>query len=119
MRLALDDFGTGYSSLGRLRHLPFDIVKVDRSFVARVTEEREGAVVQSILEMATTMGLEVVAEGIETNAQALALRARGCRLGQGFHFSRPVPPEAMDAILAVGRLPLPRRRLHALPAHSA
>jgi len=119
VRLALDDFGTGYSSLGRLRHLPFNIVKIDRSFVSRITQEQEGAVVQSILEMATTMGLEVVAEGIETQAQLLALRARGCRLGQGYHFSRPVPPEAVDAILAVGQLPLPRRRLQALPARGA
>ena len=119
VRLALDDFGTGYSSLGRLRHLPFDIVKVDRSFVSRVTQEQEGAVVQSILEMATTMGLEVVAEGIETQAQLLALRARGCLLGQGYHFSRPVPPEALAAILAVGRLPLPRRRLQSVPAQGA
>ncbi len=119
VRLALDDFGTGYSSLGRLRHLPFDIVKIDRSFISRVTEEPEGAVVQSILEMAATMGLEVVAEGIETQAQLLALRARGCRLGQGFHFSRPVPAEATDAIVAVGTLPLPRRRLTAVAAPGA
>ncbi|MGI8657764.1 MAG: putative bifunctional diguanylate cyclase/phosphodiesterase [Candidatus Limnocylindria bacterium] len=119
VRLALDDFGTGYSSLGRLRHLPFHIVKIDRSFVSRITQDPEGAVVQSILEMATTMGLEVIAEGIETQAQLAALRARGCRLGQGFHFSRPVPPEAVDAIVALGRLPLPRRRLHAVAAPGA
>ncbi|MEO7267291.1 MAG: EAL domain-containing protein [Candidatus Limnocylindria bacterium] len=119
VRLALDDFGTGYSSLGRLRHLPFQIVKIDRSFVSRITQNPEGAVVQSILEMAMTMGLEVVAEGIETHAQLAALRARGCRLGQGFHFSRPVPPEAVGPIVAVGRLPLPRRRLHAVAAPGA
>jgi len=119
VRLALDDFGTGYSSLGRLRNLPFDIVKIDRTFVARVTQEKEGAVVQSILEMASTMGLEVVAEGIETQAQLLAMRARGCLQGQGYHFSRPVPPEALAAILAVGRLPLPRRRLQAVAARTA
>jgi len=119
VRLALDDFGTGYSSLGRLRQLPFHIVKIDRSFVSRITQEPEGAVVQSILEMAMTMGLEVVAEGIETQAQLAALRARGCRLGQGFHFSRPVPPEAVAPIVAVGRLPLPRRRLQAVAAPGA
>ena len=119
VRMALDDFGTGYSSLGRLRHLPFDIVKIDRSFVSKITQEQEGAVIQSILEMATAMGLEVVAEGIETQAQLLALRARGCRLGQGFYYSRAVPPEAVESILAVGRLPIPRRRLQALPARSA
>ena len=94
-------------------------MKIDRSFVSRITQEQEGAVVQTILEMAATMGLEVVAEGIETQAQLLALRARGCVLGQGFHFSRPVPAEALEAILAVGRLPLPRRRLQALPAQGA
>lgn len=110
VHLALDDFGTGYSSLGRLRHLPFDMVKIDRSFVSRITREQEGAVVQSILEMAATLNLEVVAEGIETHSQLLALRARGCLVGQGYYFSAPVPPEAVIPILAVGRLPLPRRR---------
>ncbi|CAN5395353.1 hypothetical protein BH24CHL10_BH24CHL10_09250 [soil metagenome] len=65
------------------------------------------------------MGLEVVAEGIETQAQLLALRARGCRLGQGFYYSRAVPPEALESILAVGRLPIPRRRPQALPARGA
>ena len=119
VRMALDDFGTGYSSLGRLRHLPFDIVKIDRSFVSKITQEQEGAVVQSILEMATAMGLEVVAEGIETQAQLLALRARGCRLGQGFYYSRAVPPEALEPILAIGHLPIPRRRLQAVAAHGA
>jgi len=119
VHLALDDFGTGYSSLGRLRHLPFDSVKIDRSFVSRVDREQEGAVVQSILEMAGTLRLEVVAEGIETQAQLVALRARGCVLGQGFHFSRPVPPEAVAPIIAVGRLPLPRRRPHAMQAREA
>ncbi len=119
VRIAIDDFGTGYSSLSRLRHLPFDIVKIDRSFIAQVVHDREGAVVQSILEMAGTMNLEVVAEGIETAAQLSALRARGCLLGQGFYFSQPVPPEALAAILAVGRLPLPRRRPYALSARGA
>jgi len=119
VRLALDDFGTGYSSLGRLRHLPFDIVKIDRSFISRVDREKEGAVVQSILEMAGTMNLEVVAEGIETQAQLVALRARGCAMGQGFYFSAAIPPEAVSPILAVGRLPLPRRRLQALSLRGA
>jgi diguanylate cyclase (GGDEF)-like protein/PAS domain S-box-containing protein len=119
VRLALDDFGTGYSSLGRLQHLPFDVVKIDRSFISRVTQEQEGAVVRSIIEMAATMGLEVVAEGIETPAQLSALRTLGCRLGQGYYFSRPVPPEALAAILAVGRLPLPRPRLQVVPARGA
>ncbi len=119
VRLALDDFGTGYSSLGRLRHLPFDIVKIDRSFISRVDREKEGAVVQSILEMASTMKLEVVAEGIETQAQLVALRGRGCALGQGFYYSAAVPPEAVGPILALGRLPLPRRRLQALSLRGA
>jgi diguanylate cyclase (GGDEF)-like protein/PAS domain S-box-containing protein len=119
VRLALDDFGTGYSSLGRLRHLPFDIVKIDRSFISRVDREKEGAVVRSILEMAGTMNLEVVAEGVETQAQVLALLARGCLMGQGFLYSQAVPPEAVAPILAVGRLPLPRRRPQALRARGA
>jgi len=119
VRVAIDDFGMGYSSLSRLRRLPVDIVKIDRSFVSRVAHDREGAVVQSILDMAASMDLEVVAEGIETVAQLAALRARGCVLGQGFYFSQPVPPEAMEAILAVGRLPLARRRPYVVSARGA
>ncbi len=110
IRLALDDFGTGYSSLARLGRLPVDMVKIDRSFIAALGHDREAALVQTILDLARTMHLEVVAEGIETEAQLTALRARGATVGQGYYFSRPVPGEAIAPILAAGRLPLRQRR---------
>lgn len=114
IRLALDDFGTGYSSLGRLRRFPVDIVKIDRSFVTAMTKDREGILVQSIIDLGRTLKMEVVAEGIETHAQLVALRARGATVGQGYYFAQPLPPDAVPAVLAVGKLPLPRRRRRAI-----
>lgn len=110
IRLALDDFGTGYSSLARLRRFPVDIVKIDRSFVSAITKSREGVLVQSILDLGRSLDMEVVAEGIETEAQMLALRARGAQLGQGYYFARPMAPNAVPATLAAGKLPLPLKR---------
>jgi len=101
--LLLDDFGTGYSSLNHLHSLPFDVLKIDRSFVTRMTEgEQPLQIVRTIVELARVMGMEVVAEGIETHAQYMLLRQLGCRFGQGFLFSRPVPAATMGAML---RLP--------------
>jgi EAL domain-containing protein (putative c-di-GMP-specific phosphodiesterase class I) len=101
--LLLDDFGTGYSSLNHLHSLPFDILKIDRSFVTRMTEgDQPLQIVRTIVELARVMGMEVVAEGIETNEQYMLLRELGCRFGQGFLFSRPVPAETISAML---RLP--------------
>jgi len=101
--LLLDDFGTGYSSLNHLHSLPFDVLKIDRSFVTRMTEgEQPLQIVRTIVELARVMGMEVVAEGIETHEQYRLLRQLGCRFGQGFLFSRPVPAETVSAML---RLP--------------
>ncbi|MDQ4035394.1 MAG: EAL domain-containing protein [Chloroflexota bacterium] len=111
VRLALDDFGTGYSSLERLRRFAVDIVKIDRSFVTAITRDREGVLVQSIIDLGRSLGMRVVAEGMETQAQVVALRARGAAFGQGYYFSKPVPAAAIGPILAVGRLPLTSRRL--------
>ena len=111
VRLALDDFGTGYSSLERLRRFPVDIVKIDRSFVKAVDRDREGMLIQSIIDLGRSMGMQVVAEGIETEAQLAAVRARGATVGQGFYFSKAVPAAAMGPIVAIGQLPLPKRRL--------
>jgi diguanylate cyclase (GGDEF)-like protein/PAS domain S-box-containing protein len=119
VRLALDDFGTGYSSLDRLRRFPVDIVKIDRGFVAGVTRERDGALVQSIIDLGQSLSMAVVAEGVETNAQAIALHDRGVVFGQGYYYSRPVPAEAMPALLAGGQLPLRRHRVRAVTAHTA
>jgi diguanylate cyclase (GGDEF)-like protein/PAS domain S-box-containing protein len=89
IQIYLDDFGTGYSSLSHLHQLPLDGLKIDRSFVSGTLD---AAVVQSILTLAHGLGVGVVAEGIEEAGQLAALRAMGCRLGQGFLFSRPTEP---------------------------
>jgi EAL domain-containing protein (putative c-di-GMP-specific phosphodiesterase class I) len=92
IQIYLDDFGTGYSSLSHLHQLPLDGLKIDRSFVRGTVDT---AVVQTILTLAHSLGVGVVAEGIEEAAQLAALRSMGCRLGQGYLFSRPVEPEAV------------------------
>ncbi len=89
VRLALDDFGTGYSSLSYLRRFPMDVLKIDRSFVRDV--DAESALVRAIVAMGESLGLALVAEGIERAEQADVVRALGCGMGQGFLFSRPVP----------------------------
>ena len=110
IRLALDDFGTGYSSLERLRRFAVDIVKIDRSFVTAITQDREGVLVQSIIDLGRSLGMEVVAEGVETPAHVRALRARGVVYGQGYYYSRAVSADGVRALLAGGRLPRRRRR---------
>jgi diguanylate cyclase (GGDEF)-like protein/PAS domain S-box-containing protein len=90
VRLALDDFGTGYSALGYLKRFPFDIVKVDRSFVRGLGEDAgDSAIVGAVLGMARALGMAVVAEGIETETQLACLRELGVDYGQGFYFARP------------------------------
>jgi diguanylate cyclase (GGDEF)-like protein/PAS domain S-box-containing protein len=96
--LVLDDFGTGYSSLAYLQRFPLDALKIDRAFVAEMTEDsRASALVEAIATMARSLGLTVVPEGIETQAQREALIALGCRYGQGFFFGRPEPASAYQA----------------------
>jgi len=119
IRLALDDFGTGYSSLARLRRFPVDIVKIDRSFVTAINKGREGVLVQSILDLGRSLDMEVVAEGIETEAQMLALRARGATLGQGYYFARPLHQDAVTTVLSIGKLPLPLKRRRTTVARGA
>jgi diguanylate cyclase (GGDEF)-like protein/PAS domain S-box-containing protein len=97
VRLCIDDFGTGYSSLSYLHELPIDALKIDRSFVQAMGEdERKIKIVHSILLLGKGLGIEVVAEGVETEAQADALRKLGCELAQGYLFSRPVPLEHLS-----------------------
>jgi EAL domain-containing protein (putative c-di-GMP-specific phosphodiesterase class I) len=101
--LLMDDFGTGYSSLNHLHSFPFDVLKIDRSFVGRMTEgEQPLQIVRTIIELARVMGMDVVAEGIETQEQYRLLRQMGCRYGQGFLFARPLSAQAMTDLL---RLP--------------
>ncbi|GIJ47963.1 hypothetical protein Val02_48490 [Virgisporangium aliadipatigenens] len=102
IRIAIDDFGTGYSSLAYLHTLPVDILKIDRSFIMRHTDSprAEGtAVTRAIVDLAGSLRLATVAEGVETGAQAELLRRLGCSLAQGYHFSRPVPPERIAELL--------------------
>jgi EAL domain-containing protein (putative c-di-GMP-specific phosphodiesterase class I) len=90
-RIALDDFGTGYSSLYNIRKFALDCLKIDRSFIDGMGRERESAaIVQSIIHLGRALGLGVVAEGVESEAQLQALRVAGCSHMQGFLFSRPV-----------------------------
>ena len=99
VRIALDDFGTGYSSLSYLEQLPIDILKIDRSFVSAIGEEREGVgLAPAIVQLARTLGHMPIAEGVETAEQAEALRHLGCRLAQGYHLA--VPQDSAD----IGRL---------------
>lgn len=96
-RLALDDFGTGYSSLLHLQSLPFDELKVDRSFVSSMTERRESRkIVSAVVGLGQSLGLQTVAEGVETEEQAEMLLLFGCELGQGWLFGKPVPAEQLS-----------------------
>ncbi len=100
IKLAIDDFGTGHANLSLLAQLPFDIFKIDRQFVSALEEDSQApAIVEMILVMAETLGLQTVAEGVETEAQASFLRRRGCTLGQGFLFSRPILDSELSALL--------------------
>jgi len=111
IRLAIDDFGTGYSSLSYIHRFPVDILKIDRTFVSELKpQNQESSLALAIVSLAGMLGLSAVAEGVETPAQAEALRNLGCPLVQGFHFSRPVTAEAFGALLgpAVGPdVPIP------------
>ena len=95
VRFSIDDFGTGYSSLSYLKRLPADVIKIDQSFVKGLGKDVEDtAVVRMIIELAHTLSLEVIAEGVETEEQATLLKEMGCDFAQGYHFSKPLPPEA-------------------------
>src|SRR5690606_3621822 len=93
VRVALDDFGTGYGSLSQLRSLPVDVLKIDRSFVAGLGTDHDDVIIATVAGMGESLGLTVVAEGIDAPHQIPLLRRRGVGLGQGFLFSPPVPLE--------------------------
>jgi diguanylate cyclase (GGDEF)-like protein len=99
--LVLDDFGTGYSSLSYLKRFPIDAIKIDRSFVTGLDQDTgDTAIIAALISMANALGIGATAEGIENAAQAAALSAQGCQLAQGYHYSRPLAPEAFTELIA-------------------
>ncbi|HIJ37759.1 MAG TPA: EAL domain-containing protein [Rhodospirillaceae bacterium] len=110
LRVAIDDFGTGYSSLAYLRRLPIDVLKIDRSFVMEADRDEDDAeIVRTILSLGKTLKLELVAEGVETEAQASLLNEAGCDIFQGYLFSRPLPSETIEQSFAKDSKPMLRK----------
>jgi diguanylate cyclase (GGDEF)-like protein len=111
VRIAIDDFGTGYSSISYLSRLPVDILKIDRSFVSGATPGPQAdAVLESIVDLAMRLGLDIIPEGIEETNQLTRLQTLGCEAGQGFLLSRPLSAAAIDTLL-VAAPPIPTQRL--------
>ena len=100
VQLSIDDFGTGYSSLSYLHRFPLNYLKIDRSFVMRLTTDNDNAIVRTISTLARNLGMEVIAEGIETEEQYQQLKMLGCEYGQGYLFSRPVDNNGVRLLLA-------------------
>lgn len=101
VRLSIDDFGTGYSNLGYLERFPLDTLKIDRSFVYRIDAEgRHGTIARAVISLAHSLGFQVIAEGVETDAQLAFMRQCGCDCIQGYYFSRPIAASAFAKLLA-------------------
>jgi EAL domain-containing protein (putative c-di-GMP-specific phosphodiesterase class I) len=104
VRIDLDDFGTGYSSLSYLHQFPIDTLKIDRSFVQRIAESGDGLeIVNTILALANSLDMEVVAEGVETEQQLDLLRKMHCAYAQGYHLSRPIEASQFEALIGARR----------------
>jgi EAL domain-containing protein (putative c-di-GMP-specific phosphodiesterase class I) len=100
IQLSLDDFGTGYSSLAYLKLLPFDQLKIDKSFVQEVkTKTEDAAIAKGIITLAKSLGIEVIAEGVETYEQKEFFNNEGCHIYQGYYFSKPLPLEMLEIFL--------------------
>jgi len=105
VRLAMDDFGTGYSSMAYLSSLPIDTLKIDRSFINKMSRsDEDAAIIRAIVTLAKTLDLRITSEGIETSEQLALLSALGCDFGQGYFFDRPMPAENLERLLAPKRL---------------
>jgi EAL domain-containing protein (putative c-di-GMP-specific phosphodiesterase class I) len=99
--VSIDDFGVGYSSLSYLKRLPADALKIDKSFVRGVGQDAgDTAIVRMVIDLAHTLGMKVLAEGVEGWAQGALLAEMGCDMAQGFHFARPLPPEGVPEFLS-------------------
>ncbi|MBU4563308.1 MAG: EAL domain-containing protein [Desulfarculus sp.] len=106
MDIALDDFGTGYSSLYYLKELPIDILKIDKSFITQIPDDRDSTtIVATVASLAHGLGMRVVVEGVETLRQLKTVMGFGCEQVQGYYFSRPISPEEVSALLKAGRFP--------------
>ena len=115
--LALDDFGTGYSSLAYIRDFPFDRLKIDRSFVHGLkNSERALAIIEAVANFGRILGKDVVAEGIETEAEMQAMQRAGCTHLQGYLFAKAMPAEKIEAMVALGRLARDPQRRRRRPA---
>ena len=100
IRIFLDDFGTGYSSLSYLQQFPVDVIKIDRFFISSLNHGDSGReIVTAIMALAESLNMSVIAEGVEETEQLKSLDSLRCNLAQGFHFARPLPPEAVDSLL--------------------
>jgi EAL domain-containing protein (putative c-di-GMP-specific phosphodiesterase class I) len=114
IKIALDDFGTGYSSLNYLKRYAVDRIKIDRSFISQLGEDQtSSAIVQAMVTLAHAMGIEVTAEGVETEKQLAVLRDMGCNTIQGYLLSPPVDPDRTAALFAEGAVRAPQRRRRA------
>ncbi|MDH3663248.1 MAG: EAL domain-containing protein [Alphaproteobacteria bacterium] len=101
VRVAMDDFGTGYSSLSYLQRFPFDKIKIDRSFIAKLTGDADAvAIVGAVINLGRSLGMATTAEGVETSDQAVFLTGQGCEEVQGFYYARPMPAAEMASIVA-------------------
>ncbi|MEK7734925.1 MAG: EAL domain-containing protein, partial [Pseudomonadota bacterium] len=104
VQISIDDFGTGYSSLSYLKRFPIDVLKVDQSFVRDIaTDPDDAAIVRAIITMAHALGIQTIAEGVETREQLAFLRENSCDAMQGYYFSRPVPGDEITAMLHAKR----------------
>ena len=103
VKLAIDDFGTGYSSLSYLRQFPIDTLKIDKSFVNRITSSMDDAtIVSAVINMAKSLKLRVIAEGVETSEQCTFLLVQDCDEGQGYYFGHPMPAGTFATLLQNG-----------------